>query len=98
MERFLDGKLTGNKVRAATLHLSLGIVPFGAVRSAYRPTETFSIYGDQMVVVELVGAAVNITQPREISLYVKAFNELAAVAVHGEAARVLIANALDALR
>ncbi|MEV0823865.1 helix-turn-helix domain-containing protein [Nonomuraea rubra] len=78
--------------------LSLGIIPFGAARSAYRPTETFSIYGDEMVVVELVGAAVNITQPREINLYAKAFNDLTAVAVHGEAARVLIANALDALR
>lgn len=78
--------------------LSLGIVPLGAVRSAYRPTETFSIYGDQMVVVELVGAAVNITQPREIHLYEKAFNDLAGAAVHGAAARVLIANALEVLR
>jgi transcriptional regulator with XRE-family HTH domain len=102
-DRFADNEVIRQQLQhllACTRRapLSLGIVPFGAVRSAYRPTETFSIYGDQMVVVELVGAAVNITQPREISLYVKAFNDLAAVAVHGEAARVLIANALDALR
>jgi hypothetical protein len=102
-DRFADNEVIRQQLQhllACTRRssLSLGIIPFGAVRSAYRPTETFSVYGDQMVVVELVGAAVNITQPREISLYVKAFNDLAAVAVYGEAARVLIANALDALR
>jgi hypothetical protein len=42
-------------------------------------------------------AQVDITQPGEIALYLKAFEELRTMAVYGQAARALIVKAIDAL-
>ncbi|WP_371785310.1 helix-turn-helix domain-containing protein [Streptosporangium subroseum] len=77
-------------------NLSLGIIPMSARRSQV-VTETFSIYDEARVFIELVSAAVTIAQPREIDLYVRYFAELAASAVHGEQAHVLISAAIEAL-
>ncbi|GAA0918802.1 helix-turn-helix transcriptional regulator [Nonomuraea longicatena] len=77
-------------------NISLGIIPWMASRSQHA-SETFHMYGDVNVSIELTTAIVTITQPREIDLYVKAFNELRASAVHGRAARTLITNAIEAL-
>ncbi|MGW4643356.1 helix-turn-helix domain-containing protein [Sphaerisporangium sp. NPDC004334] len=76
--------------------VSLGIIPFAARRRLWT-METFSIYDDQRVFVEMLSAAVTVTQPREIALYVKGFTELAAHAVYGGKARALITKALGAL-
>jgi hypothetical protein len=47
--------------------------------------------------VELLSAQVTVTAPSEITLYVRAFERLAGMAVYGPQARALIASAIDAL-
>jgi transcriptional regulator with XRE-family HTH domain len=76
--------------------VSLGVIPSGAPRKLWT-TETFSIYDDKRVFVELLSAGVTVTQPREIALYVKGFSVLAAHAVYGDKARALITGAIGAL-
>jgi hypothetical protein len=49
------------------------------------------------VSVELVSASVKITQPSEITLYLKAFEQLRGMAVYGADARALIVKAIEAL-
>ncbi|EFL02071.1 MULTISPECIES: helix-turn-helix domain-containing protein [Streptomyces] len=78
--------------------VSLGIVPMA---TEARPTwvqETFSVYDDALVSVELLSAQVNINQPSEVALYVQAFEELRNLAVYGAEARTLIVRAIEALR
>jgi transcriptional regulator with XRE-family HTH domain len=76
--------------------ISVGIVP---ARAEYRvPTNQFIVYDERLVHVESISAELTINQPREIALYVRAFEEVARQAVFGRAASVLIANALDELR
>ncbi|HLU74553.1 MAG TPA: helix-turn-helix transcriptional regulator [Nonomuraea sp.] len=76
--------------------VSLGIIPSDAPRRLWT-METFSIYDDRRVFVELLSAGVTVTQPREIALYVKGFTELADHAVYGDKARALITAALASL-
>ncbi|WP_220183203.1 helix-turn-helix domain-containing protein [Sphaerisporangium album] len=77
-------------------NLSLGIIPLAAVR-VQKLTETFHIYGDNTVSIELVSAIITITQPREIDLYIRCFNDLASAAVYGDKAEALITAAIGAL-
>jgi transcriptional regulator with XRE-family HTH domain len=105
-ESVLRGRLFSEQVMAGQLrhmlsmidrpNISLGIIPLDAQRQQ-KPTETFHIYGDGAVVVELVSAIVTVTQPREVGLYASCFSDLAAVAVYGDSARDLIAAAIKAL-
>lgn len=44
-----------------------------------------------------MSAQVRITQPSEIALYVKAFEQMRQTAVYGAEARALIVKAIDAL-
>ncbi|MFE7127980.1 helix-turn-helix domain-containing protein [Streptomyces sp. NPDC057617] len=76
--------------------VSLGVIPM-ATRRRMWPQETFHVYDDTLVSVELLSAQVNITQPSEIALYLKAFEELRGMAVYGAEARALIVKAIDAL-
>lgn len=76
--------------------ITLGIIP---TSTEYRvPTNQFVIFDDRFVNVETVSAELTISQPREISLYTKAFDELSQQARYGHAARVLITAALANLR
>lgn len=77
--------------------ISLGIVPLSAPPREQWPRETFHVYDDRLVSVELVSARVRINQPAEIALYLKAFEELRGMAVYGADARTLIVKAIDAL-
>lgn len=77
-------------------NLALGIIPLDACR-VQKITETFLIYGDTTVIIELISAIVTITQPREVELYVRCFHDLASAAVYGDRARALIDNAIAAL-
>ncbi|MFD5700642.1 helix-turn-helix domain-containing protein [Streptomyces lasiicapitis] len=77
--------------------VSLGIVPMAARERAQWPRETFHIYDDKLVSVELVSARVRIAQPSEVALYLKAFEELRSMAVYGADARALIVKAIDVL-
>jgi transcriptional regulator with XRE-family HTH domain len=78
--------------------VSLGIIPAATQKRTQWPRETFHVYDDKLVSVELVSAQVKITQPSEISLYLKAFEELRNMAVYGARARQLIVKAIEALR
>ncbi|MGW7369210.1 helix-turn-helix domain-containing protein [Streptomyces sp. NPDC054841] len=77
--------------------VSLGIVPMATSERAMWPQETFHIYDDNLVSVELLSAQVNVTQPSEIAMYLKAFEQLRSMAVYGAEARVLVTKAIDAL-
>ncbi|MFE2294604.1 helix-turn-helix domain-containing protein [Streptomyces sp. NPDC059452] len=77
--------------------VSLGIIPMATRERTLWPQETFHIYDDTLVSVELLSAQVNITQPSEIALYLKAFEQLRSMAVYGADARTLIVKAIDAL-
>jgi transcriptional regulator with XRE-family HTH domain len=77
-------------------NVSLRIIPLGVRRTQW-PTETFHIYDEHNVSIELVSAIVSVTQPREVDLYVRCFNDLAHAAVYGKEARALINEAIAAL-
>lgn len=78
--------------------VSLGIIPMDTPQRAHWPRETFHIYDDRLVSVELVSARVKITQPSEIALYFKAFEQLRSMAVYGAEARALVLRTIEAVR
>lgn len=82
---------------AAMHNVSLGIVPSRVLRS-HRPVESFWIFDNAQVNVELVSGYLKITQAREIATYARTFAELAELAVYGTEARRLITAAIDALQ
>ncbi|MER8028451.1 helix-turn-helix transcriptional regulator [Streptomyces bauhiniae] len=75
---------------------SLGIIPHAVQRTLW-PQELFHVYDDELVSVELLSARVRVTQPSEIALYLKAFEQLRSMAVYGAAARTLIRRAIETL-
>ncbi|WP_414506444.1 helix-turn-helix domain-containing protein [Streptomyces sp. NEAU-L66] len=83
---------------AALPHISLGVIPLHADRTALWPVEDFWIFDEAQVSVELVSAFLTITQPHEISMYAHTFAGLAELAVYGAPARTLITAAIDSLR
>ncbi|MEV6702881.1 Scr1 family TA system antitoxin-like transcriptional regulator [Streptomyces sp. NPDC051453] len=78
--------------------VSLGIIPSHTAERSLWPTELFHVYDDTLASVELLSAQVNMTQPSEIALHLKAFEQLRNMAVYGADARALIVKAIDALR
>jgi transcriptional regulator with XRE-family HTH domain len=78
--------------------VSLGIIPSGTPKRGLWPQEIFHVYDDTLVSVELLSAQVNVTQPSEIALYLKAFEQLRQMAVYGAEARALIVSAVNVLR
>jgi transcriptional regulator with XRE-family HTH domain len=88
----------GYLLEAAELpSVSLGVIPFAAQRKPLWPLESFTVFDDERVHVELLSAQVTVTAPSEISLYVRAFEKLAELAVYGPQAQSLIAAAADVL-
>ncbi|WP_327365805.1 helix-turn-helix domain-containing protein [Streptomyces sp. NBC_01217] len=86
----------GHLLTLATLPaVSLGIIP--ASTPAIWPLETFTIYDDTTVYVELLTAALTISAPSEIAQYLAAFGEMADAAVFGQDAYRIIAGAISAL-
>jgi transcriptional regulator with XRE-family HTH domain len=77
--------------------VSLGIIPSGGAREVW-PAEGFLMFDETTVRVETVSAQLTITQPREINLYGRTFDQLRRSAVYSGAARALIARALRDLR
>jgi len=76
--------------------VSLGVIPFSAPRRMWM-VETFAVYDDTFVQVELLTAQVNVTAPTEVRQYLNAFAAYAELAVYGAEARTLITAAIDAL-
>lgn len=105
-ESALHAGLGGAAVMAAQLrHLldimslpsvSLGVLPANPGRQQWH-LEMFTMYDLEQVEIELLSARVTITAPSEIKLYASAWDDLHAMAVHGDAARKLITSALDDL-
>jgi hypothetical protein len=77
--------------------VSLGIIPMATRERAQWPEETFHVYDDTLASVELVSARVKLTQPSEVALYLKTFEQLRGMAVYGAEARALILKAIEAL-
>lgn len=89
----------GHLLTAGALpQVSLGIIPMATRKRLQWPVETFHVYDDTLVSVEFLSAEVNITQPSEIVLYLKAFERLRGMAVYGADARALVVKAIEALR
>ncbi|MET9350160.1 helix-turn-helix domain-containing protein [Streptomyces termitum] len=77
--------------------VSVGIVPFAARDRGMWTLETFDIFDDERVHVELLTAQVTLTAPGEVAMYVRAFGDLRELAVYGADARGCVADALSAL-
>lgn len=76
--------------------VSVGIVPALAPRPMW-PVETFMVFDDDQVFVELLSASVTVKAPGEIQIYTSAFAEMARLAVYGAQARALIHEAMEML-
>ena len=77
--------------------VSPGIIPASGQRHCLTQG-SFWIFDEERVKVEGVSAGLDITQPREIAVHIKAFALLQRSAVHGPAARELIQRALTELQ
>ena len=77
--------------------ISLGVIPFSASERRMWTLEAFTIFDDARIHVELLSAQVTVTAPSEITLYVRAFEKLAELAVYGTQAEALITAAMDTL-
>ncbi|AWW43401.1 helix-turn-helix domain-containing protein [Streptomyces cadmiisoli] len=77
--------------------VSLGVIPSATTERSLWPQELFHIYDDTLVSVELLAARVQVTQPSDIALYVRSFEQLRGMAVYGANARALIVRAIEAL-
>jgi transcriptional regulator with XRE-family HTH domain len=87
----------GHLLTVASLpSVSLGVIPFGIGREAAWPVESFYMFDDTEVNVELISGYLTVTQPREIAMYAQAFAELAELAAYGTNARRLITEAIEA--
>ncbi|WP_038550983.1 helix-turn-helix domain-containing protein [Nocardia nova] len=73
--------------------ITIGVIPFTAPFET--ATTSFLMFDSKMVLVENITAELNITQPREVKIYHRTFDVLARQSVTGEAARLLIRQALD---
>jgi hypothetical protein len=73
-----------------------GVIPFTVEPRPVWTLETFTCFDEDRAHVELLAAQVTVTVPREIRLYLNAFDELAALAVSGDEARGLIVAAMRA--
>ncbi|MFC7380907.1 helix-turn-helix domain-containing protein [Sphaerisporangium rhizosphaerae] len=74
--------------------VSIGIVPLAAAYTVPR-NNAFTIYDGRLVTVATYTAELSLSQSHEVSTYEKAFDRLSALAVHGEAAKALISDAID---
>jgi transcriptional regulator with XRE-family HTH domain len=80
--------------------MSLPRVAFGIIPSHaeyWTPTNQFIMFDDRLVHVETISAELSVSQPHEVAVYTKAFQQLSEQAVIGAAARALITAALDSL-
>ncbi|GIF96781.1 helix-turn-helix domain-containing protein [Catellatospora citrea] len=76
--------------------VSLGIIPMRVDRVRW-PVEGFWVFDDSRVNVELVSGWLTVTHPNEVAMYLRAFSDMANIAVHGSAARRLITVAIETL-
>jgi transcriptional regulator with XRE-family HTH domain len=80
----------------ALANVTIGIIPAAAGLGAHTQT-AFWIFDDSLVKVETLTAALDITRPDEIDIYVTVFNQMRRTAKYGRAARSIILEARDEL-
>ena len=80
----------------ALANVSVGIIPASAGLGAHTQT-AFWIFDDDLVKVETLTAALDITRHGEIEIYVTVFNQMRQAASYGRSARALILKARDEL-
>jgi transcriptional regulator with XRE-family HTH domain len=78
-------------------NVSLGIIPMHTGRRHWS-CESFSIFDDAQVNVELISSYLTITQPREIAEYEKEFRALSGIAIRGPEARAFLASLIESLK
>jgi transcriptional regulator with XRE-family HTH domain len=81
---------------SALPNVKLGVIGFHT-HYATSPWHGFWMYDTDRVLVETYSAALTLTQPPEIELYARVFDELAAVASYGRTARGIIHGVIDDL-
>ena len=81
---------------AALPNVRLGIIGF---ETAYvvAPTHGFWLLDNDRVMVETFSAELNLAQPQEVELYSGIFEQMAAVASYGRAARAIVTRVIDDL-
>ncbi|GAA2426835.1 helix-turn-helix transcriptional regulator [Actinomadura vinacea] len=87
-----------DRVIAATAlpNVSIGIIPASAGMGAHTQT-AFWIFDDELVKIETLTAALDITRAEEIAIYATVFNEMRHAALFGDASRELILQVRDEL-
>jgi transcriptional regulator with XRE-family HTH domain len=80
----------------ALTNVSIGIIPAAAGLGAHTQT-AFWIFDDDLVKVETLTAALDITRLDEIEIYVTVFDQMRRVARYGRSAKALILKARDEL-
>ena len=78
-------------------NVRIGIIPFAADARPMWTLEAFTVFDDTRVHVETLTAQVTVTAPGEVVVYLRAFDQLARLAVYGAEARALITSAINAL-
>ncbi len=81
---------------SALRNVKLGIIPF-ETPYIVAPWHGFWLLDRDVVMVETLSAELNLAQPQEIELYSAMFEQLAAVASYGSAARAIITRVIDHL-
>jgi transcriptional regulator with XRE-family HTH domain len=76
--------------------ISVGVIPANAQRHAIA-TIGFWIFDTNAVALETPTAAIKVTRPKEIALYVAMFDQLQNAAIYGHDARQLVAKVLASL-
>jgi len=77
-------------------NVRIGIIPFAADARPMWTLEAFTVFDDTRVHVETLTAQVTVTAPGEVIVYLRAFDQLARLAVYGAEARTLITDAINA--
>ena len=81
---------------AALPNVRLGVIGFETAY-AVAPAHGFWLLDDDKVMVETFSAELNLAQPQEIELYSGIFDQMAAAASYGRAARAIVTRVIDNL-
>lgn len=90
------GQLDKLLLATALRNVQLGVIPFG-VPLGQIPWHGFWIYDNRLVLVETYAAELRLTQPGEIELYSRVFDQMAKAAVYGDQARRVISHVTRSL-
>jgi len=96
-DHMLAEQLANLLIIAGLPSCSLGVIPTGVHRPSLWPSESFWMFDDSRVMLDLWTGQMTITDPREVAAYGQVFAELSGVAVYGSPARRLITSAIDVL-